>query len=388
MLLIGSRTVTSSQPFTGRAATRGWCPGVLDPMETGDGWLLRMRLPGGAIAEQQIRVVAAVADEFGSGLIDITSRGNLQIRGVAADHIERAGDALVEAGLALPDAAADARRAIVASPLAGHDATAVRDSSPVVAELLSETYADAVPSKFGVVVDDGGQWNLSGIDADIRVLAVADGWAVGLRGTADLVGWTMNPVDVLVSGTTLCGARGQRMDVIAAEFGTAALLAMIGSERRPPAEMYTARVGRLLGVIVHPDADRCNVLAAPFLGRVDVAKMAALADLADVHGADLRFTTDHSVAICGVVRADAADVLARLAELNFAVSATDPRAVLSACVGSRGCSAAHADTWAVAEQMAHATPSPLRMHLSACAKRCGAPAGVTQLVADTNGSFR
>ena len=109
MLLIGSRIVTSSTPDLGRAATRGWCPGVLDPMETGDGWLLRIRLPGGVIDVSKLRVVGAVAAEHGSGQVDITSRGNLQIRGVSADRVELAGDELVHARLTLPDALAAQR---------------------------------------------------------------------------------------------------------------------------------------------------------------------------------------------------------------------------------------------------------------------------------------
>lgn len=388
MLLIGSRIVTRSTPILGRAATRGWCPGVLDPMETGDGWLLRMRLPGGVIDIAQLRVVGAVAAEHGSGQVDITSRGNLQIRGVSADRIERAGDELVHAGLALPDAATDARRAVVASPLAGHDGTALSDSQIVVHDWLSTEWSGMLPSKFGVVVDDGGRWDLSGVDADVRVVAVGDGWSVQLRGASEAAGWTADPVAVVQRAATLCADRAQRMNAIVAERGSEAVLAQLGVERRPALKPMRPTGDRLLGIVDHPEAARRNVLAAPFLGRIDASTIAQLANLVDGHGAAIRFTPDHSIALCGASAANAGDLVEQLSELNFAVSATDPRSDLSACVGSRGCSSAFADTWLAAEQMARAVPSAGRVHLSACAKACGAPAGVHHLVATTNGSFR
>ena len=388
MLLIGSRTVTSTSPILGRRATRGWCPGVLDPMETGDGWLLRVRLPGGVIEASQMRLVSAVADEHGSGQVDITSRGNLQIRGVAVDRIKPAADQLVHSGLALPDAAADARRAVVASPLAGNDETAVGDSSAVVAEWLTCDWSGTLPSKFGIVVDDGGRWNLSSVDADVRLRASDTGWSVQLRGAAQPTGWTLDPVSVLARAATACANRSLRMDAVVAEVGCEEALALLGAELRMGRATVRTTSDRLLGIVDHPGADRCNVIAAPFLGRVDALTVSVLADRAAELGAAVRFTNDHSVALCGVPLASVASVLGTLSDMDFAVSADDARSALSACVGSRGCSWANADTWLIAEQMARTVPSPGRLHLSACAKACGAPAGVRHMVAASNGRFQ
>ena len=83
-------------------------------MLTGDGWLLRVRLPGGVLSPGAMRVVAAVAAACGSGAVELTSRANLQVRGVT--DLDGAARRLIEHGLALDDPQRDALRAVVASP--------------------------------------------------------------------------------------------------------------------------------------------------------------------------------------------------------------------------------------------------------------------------------
>ena len=59
------------------------CPGVFAPHDAADGALARIRLPGGAIDAAALRAVADCADELGDGHLHLTSRGNLQLRGLA-----------------------------------------------------------------------------------------------------------------------------------------------------------------------------------------------------------------------------------------------------------------------------------------------------------------
>lgn len=61
---------------------KGWCPGAWRPMATGDGWLVRVRPPLGQLSRQQIMALCDAAETYGSGLIELTSRANLQLRGV------------------------------------------------------------------------------------------------------------------------------------------------------------------------------------------------------------------------------------------------------------------------------------------------------------------
>ena len=63
----------------------GWCPGALRPMMSGDGLVVRVRAPLGRLTSAQAAGVARLASELGNGLIDISARANLQIRGVTPD---------------------------------------------------------------------------------------------------------------------------------------------------------------------------------------------------------------------------------------------------------------------------------------------------------------
>ena len=66
---------------------RGWCPSAHRPMASGDGLLVRVKPRMGRLSAKSMQTVCQLADRYGNGMIDLTSRGNLQIRGVAeADH--------------------------------------------------------------------------------------------------------------------------------------------------------------------------------------------------------------------------------------------------------------------------------------------------------------
>ena len=393
MLLVMTTSDAALEPRPDRGPIRGWCPGVLDPMETGDGWLLRIRVPGGLVTSSVLASVAALAGEFGSGIVDITSRANLQIRGVAADCLDRATAAVVDAGLADADARREAFRAVVANPLTGHDQDSACDSRPVVTSLVAQLVdgiAGTAPSKFGIIVDDGGSWPLDGLDADVVLRAARDGsWQILLRGTRVSIGCTNDPVGVAVAATQWCVDEQMRMDQLVTITGIATVAARLAATPADVTAATTPRpvIGRVLGMVPHALADRVNVVAAPFLGRGTHQVLVAVAGLAVANGADLRLTPEHSFAFCGLPSSAARQLMADLGDLGLVVDRNDPKAAISACVGSAGCLWAHADTHSVAADLA-ASCKVGRVHLSACAKRCGAPAGVRQLVADESGTFR
>ncbi len=105
--------------MTQAALRRGWCPGALRPMPTGDGLLARIRLRGGALSPSLARLLAESAKSYVTGLIDLTSRANLQIRGLSeAAHIELLTH-LACADILDEDPAAEAIRNIHVSTIAG-----------------------------------------------------------------------------------------------------------------------------------------------------------------------------------------------------------------------------------------------------------------------------
>jgi precorrin-3B synthase len=98
-------------------------------MATGDGFLLRIRPRIGRLSAEEARAVAAVARGSGNGLIDLTSRGNLQLRGLQPDTLEEAQALLAAAGLLDGTPEAEATRNVLVSPLTGLDPTAICDAS-------------------------------------------------------------------------------------------------------------------------------------------------------------------------------------------------------------------------------------------------------------------
>jgi precorrin-3B synthase len=371
---------------------RGACPGVVDAMSSGDGWLLRVRLPGGLVTAAQLRVLADVSSRSGSGLVEITSRGNLQLRGVPERAVEAAADALVAAALAAADPDDDARRAVVASPLAGHDPNEVADVAElltsVVAALAAADLPGRLPAKFGVVIDGGGDPSVRAVPGDVCLGAIADGseiaWQVSFGGPLTASPAWLGAIDdgalvaLVVEVATRCATHQTR----AAALDLTDLLptAAPGSAK--------ARSNAAVGVVGNRVVGRCNVVAERFLGRVsadDLRTLADISDRTDPRRAVVRATTS-GIALAGVPRPMSEGILARLAADGWIIDADDPRRGISACIGAPGCDSARADTTAPAAALARRARSR-HVHLAACEKRCGAPADALVLVADDGGRF-
>ncbi len=153
---------------------RGWCPGLARPMRTGDGLLARLHPIGGMLTAEHARAVAAAARLFGNGLVDITSRGNLQIRGLSEATHPLLVDTLLEAGIVEPARAEPPYRVTIGSPLAGLDPSDLVDACALALaiERAAEGCAD-LPAKFAIAVDGGGAFSLDAVPADLRLIATA-----------------------------------------------------------------------------------------------------------------------------------------------------------------------------------------------------------------------
>ncbi|MGX1810109.1 precorrin-3B synthase [Nocardia sp. NPDC055321] len=159
------------------------CPGVLRLHQAADGPLARIRIPGGRLAPDQLQTLAEAARDLGDGHIELTSRGNVQLRRMhdAAALEQR----LTAAGL-LPSASHERVRNIIASPLSGrvgglaevHALVPALDAGLLAAPRLAE-----LPGRVLFTLDDG-RGDVSGLGGDIGVHGVdGDTFALLLGGT-------------------------------------------------------------------------------------------------------------------------------------------------------------------------------------------------------------
>jgi precorrin-3B synthase len=163
---------------------RDRCPGVLRPWPADDGALVRVRLAGGRLAADALAALSVLAAELGDGDLHLTSRGNVQVRGVSdvdsfADGVERLG--------LLPSRAHDLARNLVASPFSGLRGGRV-DVRPLVRDLDERLCADpalaALPGRFQLTLDDGrgdlltGPNDLGAVALDVgnAQLRLGSGW--------------------------------------------------------------------------------------------------------------------------------------------------------------------------------------------------------------------
>ena len=161
--------------MTAAPAIKGWCPTLLSPMQSGDGWLARVKPSAGVLTAAAVRLIADAARRHGNGHIDLTSRANLQVRGLSPHSAEDFAETIITAGLANTNPSLETIRNVMASPLGPDDSTASFDTHVVghgiEAMLSGEPALWALPSKFGVLVDGGGVLPLQDITADIMVRA-------------------------------------------------------------------------------------------------------------------------------------------------------------------------------------------------------------------------
>jgi precorrin-3B synthase len=381
--------VSATSPASDRSTAGDRCPGVLRLAQAADGHLARIRLPGGLIGAGQMRVLARLATDLGDGRAELTSRGNVQLRGLAAGAADPLTDQLTRAGL-LPSLSHDRVRNVLASPLAGLDGGP--DLTAIVraldAGLCARPRLAELPGRFLFAVDDG-RGDVAGLGADVVAQVRADG--VVVNGLAVARGGVTDD-DVV---TVMLACAEAFLDEAAAQGGTAWRIADLadGAERvraavaerlrltaapPPPAapppsgasDSPGGPASRPVGIV--GPGGTAAVLVAP-LGRLTAAQLAWLADRVTGHPA--RITPWRSVVLPDLP--DARGVLGNAARLGFGVDTASPWLRLSACVGRPGCASALADVQADAAVFAARWPERI-VHVSGCARRCGRP-GATEV---------
>lgn len=347
---------------------KGWCPGALRPMQSGDGLVVRVRPFGGRLEAAQISGLAELAERYGNGLIDVTRRANLQIRGVSEQGYRRLLDGLALLRLLDPDADIESRRNILVTPF-----WTAGDETQALAAELEEALADSaldLPTKFGFAIDDGKSRVLAGDSADIRIerdrggrlLVRADGARLGhsvARG--EVVSTALALADwFIVSGGAKDG-RGRMATHIAAG---AVLPNGLRGETEPAPVMAASRPGH------YPH----GALVGVAFGQMLHSTLHQFSGC----GHALRMTPWRMVLSEGKREMPSG--------AGLITEPYDPALRVIACSGAPACREAHADTRALAAALAPRIAIETQLHVSGCAKGCArSSASAVTLVATSAG---
>jgi precorrin-3B synthase len=380
-------------------ARRGSCPALAAPMPTGDGLLVRLA-PAGTIALDALAGLCAAARAHGNGIVEVTARGSIQVRGLTPASAPAFARAVAALGF---DGACPVP--VMADPLGGLDPNEAVDTDALAAglrdALAGASFLPGLGPKVSVVVDGDGALHLDAVAADVRLRAqlrpegprlyVALG---GNAATAAPIGMALreHAVEAAMRLLAIVAARGREaraQELIRGEgLGVlrAAIADLLTDAPAPPARAPTEPIGthRL----------RNGHLAVGLglaFGHTDAIALGQLVDAAEGAGADgIRTAPGRALLVVGIAPTRAPALRARAERLGLIARPDDPRRHVAACSGMPLCAAAQIPTRALAPAVATAAAAlldgSLTIHLSGCAKGCAhARAALLTIVGDRTG---
>lgn len=340
---------------------KGWCPGAHRPMRSGDGLVVRVRPCRGTLSVTQMLALCDIAQEVGSGMLDLTSRANLQIRGVAPEAHAALLHRLDALGLIDADPAVEGHRNILMPPdwtpgdLTDRLYTALLATLPRLPDL---------PEKMGFALDTAPRACLATASADFRFERSADGTLL-LRADGSATG---RPVTENTAMTALREMAAWFVETGGPERGRMARhlphsALPEGWSTTPPRPQAGLPAPGLSG------AD--TILGAPF-GRLPAEALRRL--LQDAAPAEIRLLPGRLFVL-------------RDRHVTTAEFATAPTRLLDvhACPGAPFCPQASVETLPLAEALAPRTQGAL--HVSGCAKGCALPRAARTTLVGRDGGF-
>jgi len=377
---------------------RGACPGLSAPMATGDGLLVRL-LPIGTIALDAFAALCAAARQHGNGIVEVTSRGSIQIRGLSAASAPRLAAAVAALGIAAGDGIP-----VLTDPLAGLTSDEIIDATVLAADLRAalaqSSLAQRLSAKVSVTIDGGGALGLDRLAADVRLHAEAvDGVAllcvsVGGDGrSAFPIGCiaVQDGVEVAKRLFDIVARRGRHArarDIVAAEgivvFRSAIEDLLVASA---PPRWRGNKLKEPIGAHSLSDGTFAYGVGLAF-GHADATALQRLTEAAKAAGArGMRAAPGRTLMIVGLTQQAASSFAAAAEALGFIVRADDPRRHVVACAGAPICASAIIAARAIAPQIAAAAAPHLdgsfQIHISGCAKGCAHPAPAALTIVGT-----
>jgi sulfite reductase (ferredoxin) len=378
-------------------------------------FMVRIRIPNGALHSHQLRAIADLAERHARGVADITVRQNIQLHWVALESLPEVFQALWLKGVTTLGSCGDVTRNVTGCPLAGADADELVDASPLVhaaTRMLNGNPAFYnLPRKYKVTITGCRAWcsypeiNDVGLTAQRHPVTREIGFAVRVGGGLStdphlalrldaFVPWHQAlPVlrvisEIFRDSDALRENREKaRLKFLFLQHGWTAERFLTAIEDRlgvalasgvrddPPDDVYRDHVG------IHPQKQAGYVYAgaAVLRGRLTPAEMRAAADLADRYGTGELRTTSMQNLLIPNVRRELADALARgLEAAGLRLDASPFRRGTVACTGSEFCKLALTETKGFARRLVETLEARLpgfeqhlKIHVTGCPNSCG-----------------
>jgi sulfite reductase beta subunit-like hemoprotein len=326
------------------------------------------------VSSVQLLALARAAS-LGNGLVELTSRANLQLRGLPPGGGEQLAEIVRDAAL-LPSPAHDRVRNVIASPLAGRHPNSRASTDDVVRRLDDALCADpglaGLPGRILFSVDDGSGLALDrradialiAHDADAYSLAVAGRLAAVVLSASEAVPCALAVAAAFLAECRERAVRAWRIDEL--EGGAVSIARRIGVELS--SHLISPSTARLdIGVIAQRDG-KLAMTALARLGRLDGEQLARLAALAE----EVRIGTGRTVTIADLDQPAAAELKSRIGSLGLETELRSGWVGLTSCAGYGRCDEALVDlSAAINERSARRRPGAPDEHWTACERRCG-----------------
>ncbi|MEH6644400.1 precorrin-3B synthase [Sulfitobacter sp.] len=328
---------------------KGWCPGALRPMMSGDGLVVRVRPFGGRLRRAQADGIASLAAAHGNGFLDVSSRGNIQIRGVTQEKHGALIEGLRGMGLIDPTPEIESRRNILVAPFwQPGDETELLTAE--LTEQLASAEAPDLPGKFGFAIDCGRAPVLQDASADIRLeldaggglILVADGMTTGKPVTQDNA---TQEVITLAHWFVDHAGEATRMKALVAQGST------------PEGAFVPRQKG---SYIPAPGYTPNGAIAGLAFGQLRVETLSTLAK----HGG-LRLTPWRLILV------ESARQLPKIE--GVITNPANPLLRITACTGAPGCTQAFGKTRSLGKALAPHLGDTGMLHISGCTKGCAHP---------------
>ncbi|MES3153092.1 cobalamin biosynthesis protein CobG [Sphingomonas faeni] len=336
-------------------------------MMAGDGLLVRVRPPLGRLTRAQALGLCVAATEHGNGQIDLTTRANLQIRGVREDGWRSLVEALIDLGLIDLDPVREARANILVAP-----DWRTGDDTHRIAEDLRRRLSDLpdLPGKIGFAIDAGARPVLREAPADFRIERAASGTLI-LRAEGRALGAPLT-----------LGGEPESLIALAHWFVDTGGLASKRVARHHAPLPEWARGTTPPAAVAAPISPGPNPLGIALGLRFGRLTAIAMTDLlaAEPTIRAIRTTPWHIV----VCETDP-QLATQLDSADFITDPSSPTLRADACVGAPACPQATVETRDLARRLApHVTG---RLHVSGCAKGCARAATADVVLTGRDGRY-